>query len=52
MKYKMERSKGRSSKSNRSDSMNLNNPEYWASVLNRSNQLNPNNPEHKGGKKK
>lgn len=42
----MERSKGKFSKSNRSNLMNLNNPEYWASVLNRSNQLNPNNPEH------
>lgn len=32
----------------RSNSMNPNNPDYWASVENRANQLNPNNEEYKG----
>lgn len=36
-----------SSNDQRSNSMNSNNPAYWASVENRANQLNPNNEECK-----
>lgn len=36
-----------SSNDQRSNSMNPNNPAYWASVGNRTNQLNPNNEEFK-----
>lgn len=31
----------------RSNSLNPNNPAYWASVENKANQLNPNNEEFK-----
>ena len=47
----MSKGKGeRTSNDDRSDSMNPNNPAYWASVENRADQLNPNNPEYKGEK--
>ena len=44
--------RGHSPNDDRSNSMNPNNPAYWASEENRADQLNPNNDEYKGDKGK